>query len=466
MKNQPLQDQSAFQDHLTITAPCLKTINKRYLTFSKMVTNMTIDIQDTKQRCCSHCNKVHVYTSHRNTRKDRVPYCRSDKQSPPKLNSHRCHCQDAPNTASTTSGPSDTTKINTCLQPNTALNTFHHQQVSHLTSHNMASSIETKLITDTTLDGHTAFHTTLQIVTSQGCKHLQVKVDPGADSSIIPLSRFCSAFPKHFTKSGALKKSALQLTYATWSAHDGKHRHILGYIVLNIQHKTTPQILPIKFYVFEDQTNPEILLSYAASSRLGIVQFTVSNKTPVNCPLWINTITQIKTVTFSQHQEDASQNPHNDRDSTPKSIIKQPLEDHSSPGILQQNYFSPFQDHKLSTAPFKDHKMPTNNVSQDHLTTESVKDIIALKNAFPNSFDTTGNMPGQYTIKVDTSIHPVQHTRRKVPIEAREEIEKALQKMVDNEIITPVTEPTEWVSSLTYPRKSDGSICPCLDPCN
>ena len=36
--------------------------------------------------------------------------------------------------------------------------------------------------------------------------------------------------------------------------------------------------------------------------------------------------------------------------------------------------------------------------------------------------------------------------------------------MVENEIITPVTEPTEWVSSRTYPRKSDGSIRPCLDP--
>ena len=35
--------------------------------------------------------------------------------------------------------------------------------------------------------------------------------------------------------------------------------------------------------------------------------------------------------------------------------------------------------------------------------------------------------------------------------------------MVDKGIITPVTEPTEWTSSLTYPRKSDGIICPCLD---
>ena len=36
--------------------------------------------------------------------------------------------------------------------------------------------------------------------------------------------------------------------------------------------------------------------------------------------------------------------------------------------------------------------------------------------------------------------------------------------MVDQAIIAPVTEPTEWVSSLTYPCKADGSLCICLDP--
>ena len=170
-----------------------------------------------------------------------------------------------------------------------------------------------------------------------------------------------------------------------------------------------PQTLPIKFYVFEDFTNPTIILSYAASSRLGIVQFTVPNKTPVNFPFRINTITHNKTVTFSQHQEDRPQNSHNNRDSAPKPIIKQPSQDHSSTDILRQDYFLPFQDYKSSTAPFQDHKLPINLVSQDHLTTESVTDIIALKNAFPNSFDTTGNMPGQYTIRLDPSIPPVQH---------------------------------------------------------
>ena len=248
-----------------------------------MITNTIRSIQDIKQRCCSHCNKVHANTSHRNTRKNRVPHHRSDRQSPTNLNSPIYHCQDVHNTASTTSGPSDATKINTCLQYDTASNTF-HQQVSHLTTHNMASSVETHLITDSVIDGQTAFHTTLQIVTSQGGKPPLCKSGSRCRlqyNSPVPLPFSIS---KHFTKSGALKKSALKPMYATWSAHDGECRHFLGYIVLNVQHKTTPQILPIKFYVFEDFTNPTIILSFAASSRLGIVQFTVPNKTPVNFP--------------------------------------------------------------------------------------------------------------------------------------------------------------------------------------
>ena len=34
------------------------------------------------------------------------------------------------------------------------------------------------------------------------------------------------------------------------------------------------------------------------------------------------------------------------------------------------------------------------------------------------------------------------------------------------EIIIPVTRPTEWVSSITYPTKPDGLLRICLDPCN
>ena len=36
--------------------------------------------------------------------------------------------------------------------------------------------------------------------------------------------------------------------------------------------------------------------------------------------------------------------------------------------------------------------------------------------------------------------------------------------MEDLQIITPVTAPTERVSSITYPHKPHGTICICLDP--
>ena len=68
-----------------------------------------------------------------------------------------------------------------------------------------------------------------------------------------------------------------------------------------------------------------------------------------------------------------------------------------------------------------------------------------------------------YTIRTDPAFPPVQHARCKVPIEYREQIEKALDKMVLKGVIAPVSKPTTWVSSLTYPHKPDGSLCICLE---
>ena len=93
----------------------------------------------------------------------------------------------------------------------------------------------------------------------------------------------------------------------------------------------------------------------------------------------IDTITNPKTVTFSQHPKDTPQKSHNNRDSTAKPIIKQPSQDHPSTDTHTQDYFYHFKTINQSTAPFQDHKLPINHVSQDHLTTASVRDIIALK---------------------------------------------------------------------------------------
>ena len=83
----------------------------------------------------------------------------------------------------------------------------------------------------------------------------------------------------------------------------------------------------------------------------------------------------------------------------------------------------------------------------------SVEDLLKL---YPNSFDRLGSLKGEYDIKVDPTVRPVQHVRRKVPIESKAAIEEAIDYMVKQDILEPQIEPTPWVSSVTYPVKPTG----------
>ena len=90
----------------------------------------------------------------------------------------------------------------------------------------------------------------------------------------------------------------------------------------------------------------------------------------------------------------------------------------------------------------------------------SVEDLLRL---YPNSFDRLGSLKGEYDIKVDPTVPPVQHVRRKVTIESKAAIEEAIDYMVKQDILEPQIEPTPWVSSVTYPVKPTGEVRPCLD---
>ena len=84
----------------------------------------------------------------------------------------------------------------------------------------------------------------------------------------------------------------------------------------------------------------------------------------------------------------------------------------------------------------------------------SVEDLLKL---YPNSFDRLGSL------KVDPTVPPVQHVRRKVPIESKAAIKEAIDYMVKQDILEPQIEPTPWVSPVTYPVKPTGEVKPCLD---
>ena len=104
-----------------------------------------------------------------------------------------------------------------------------------------------------------------------------VKIDPGAEVNTIPLSRYHTLYPNCLNKSRYPKAKALMPTDHTWISHSGLPQPFLGHFIVEVVHAKEPRIYPIRFYVFEDATNPPNLLSYATSERLGIVQFQVPN---------------------------------------------------------------------------------------------------------------------------------------------------------------------------------------------
>ena len=92
-----------------------------------------------------------------------------------------------------------------------------------------------------------------------------------------------------------------------------------------------------------------------------------------------------------------------------------------------------------------------------------IKDKEQLTAMYLNSFDRICSLKGEYTIKIDPSVAPVQQARCKVPIESKEAICVALDSMIEGDILEPQIELTPWVNSATYPVKLMGEVRPCLD---
>ena len=63
--------------------------------------------------------------------------------------------------------------------------------------------------------------------------------------------------------------------------------------------------------------------------------------------------------------------------------------------------------------------------------TVSCKIVEDLKKLYPNSFDRLGSLKRAYNIRVDPTVKPATHARRKVPIESKEAIDKELAGLPD-----------------------------------
>lgn len=90
---------------------------------------------------------------------------------------------------------------------------------------------------------------------------------------------------------------------------------------------------------------------------------------------------------------------------------------------------------------------------------------MSIMDEYADVFKGIGLFPGECTIHIDPSAVPVIHPPRRVPLALRDRLRDELKNMERQQIITKVTEPTEWVNSMVAAEKPrTGELRVCLDP--
>ena len=419
---------------------------------------------------------------------------------------------------------------------------------------------------------------TIRMPGKAGTMMMEVKVDPGAQPSCIPLHQFKTLFP-HLCRDGLPKEGLLDNTQNEFQSNNGGDMTCYGYLLIDVKDKITKKYHPIRFYVMNTDV-PRILISHAASYWLGLVKVLCDNKAPRNKrqvasfdkksdfrvksghfrtstpnvasssqkkQMTPKTVTSGKVHVPSPRMHsfedakiqagkkatgvrsgrgvdisDGEQHSQEGPSATTKNKLKSSKSGnsvHSGPNknITVSVKDGPFRNqtidnsnaksgpkmkHTSKKAPHRKYYKPSNDTktfqinSKGHLQclqgpnlihkpndkgklpgsreapiyhepgTVSCKTMEDLKKLYPNSFDRLGSLKGAYNIRVDPTVKPAMHARRKVPIESKEAIDKELDYLIEEEIITEQVEPTPWVSSVTFLRKPNGEVRVCLDPSN
>ena len=436
------------------------------------------------------------------------------------------------------------------------------------------------LYTDTDPDNRSEIITdiTIRMPGKAGTMMMEVKVDPGAQPSCIPLHKFKTLFP-HLCRDGLPKEGLLDNTQNKFQSYNGGDMTCYGHFLIDVKDKVTKKYHPIRFYVMNTDV-PRILISHAASYWFGLVKVLCDNKAPrikrqvasidnksdfraksghfrtstpntasssqkkqttskmvtsgkVHIPSprmhsfedakiqggkRANKLRSGRDINISDEKQHSLENPSATTGKEPKTSKSGNLV-HSGPNkkIMDSVKDGPFSSHTADSsnaksgpkmkhtskeAPHRKYYKPSNDTmtfqinSKGHLQclqdpnlihkpndkgklpgsreapiyhdpgTVSCKTVEDLKKLYPNSFDRLGSLKGAYNIRVDPTVKPATHARRKVPIKSKEAIDKELDYLIEEEIITEQVEPTPWVSSVTFPRKPNGEVRVCLDPNN
>ena len=67
-------------------------------------------------------------------------------------------------------------------------------------------------------------------------------------------------------------------------------------------------------------------------------------------------------------------------------------------------------------------------------------------------------------IEMDPNIRPVHAPRHRIPVSRVQRVNEALERLYEDGVIAPVTQPTDWLSNMLIKEKPNGKLRICIDP--
>ena len=236
----------------------------------------------------------------------------------------------------------------------------------------------------------------------RGTATLVGKVDTGASDSVMPARTFRKMFPERVGENGALL--GLTTSKARLTAYNGTPIKHYGTVTI-LSKFQGGNFYECSFYVAE--TPGPVIFGLPMCTQLGLVT--------LNCA-----VCTVHDITKSDSEAQ----------------IKGPV---------------------LSTYTKSETSVGC-NVHRD------VSSLTAVRVAFPHCFQGIGHFSKAHTINLQPNPTPVAHAPRRTPIHLQAKIKAELERMESLGVIRKVEEPTDWVSSVAYAIKGDGSLRVCLDP--
>ena len=116
--------------------------------------------------------------------------------------------------------------------------------------------------------------------TTSRTHYIRVKVDPGADTNLMPLHHFREIFLYLCDKNGKPKEGVLKKAESSFESYSGDNVSVIEQTKIYAKNKQTQQFIITRIFVIARERGP-ILLGNAACQWLGLIAVLIKNKAPV-----------------------------------------------------------------------------------------------------------------------------------------------------------------------------------------